>query len=591
MSRQYSFEEGCRIIRIMPQDIPAHGTKKDVRRAFNTIENHEGKAPPDIKSIASEILRRGSFAQEELEKLLPYMKKPQGKGRWKELRWDRLSSSVVLGPLFELVQQAPFQAMPEALDDSRRDKIDQRILRCASRVVTAKALYDKARMSGPDRKQSQEYVKARRDYLVAQGKLHTWTERSSNGRQATYYCVNPPSELEPAPAVAEAESIKPPVIVAEIVEPPVEVAAEVVEPPGAIDLYTKKQSRQSAMAGFGDSRPMEEVFSELNIKDLFWAQWQDTKWMTTNEVAAFLGLTPRAVYKNFERNRDEFIEAGEVQKLESQALKDFRDVNDSESLTSGRPSLHKFAPSINIYNMAGVLRMAWISEGEMGRAVRNATMQLIHSIPAMVKQAADNGRNRQLDTIPTGDLANGVVTEVIEQLMPTVKSTLKDAIKEAQPFFVQSIDGEFAGISPSMERCNQIIQEETPLPPMFTSGGMANWRTWGINDKPVNVPLPVLYVIFIDYELVGRLRECFSVGRGGAGSGRISASHERIRNLYRKQIPFKVLWTQVQRSTMKEPKELEKVEQKLQERLDTLWERQWSKEQQALLESEYPLFA
>jgi hypothetical protein len=44
--------------------------------------------------------------------------------------------------------------------------------------------------------------------------------------------------------------------------------------------------------------------------------------------------------------------------------------------------MHKFAPSINIYTMAGVLRMAWISEGEMGRAVRNATMRLIQSIPA-----------------------------------------------------------------------------------------------------------------------------------------------------------------------------------------------------------------
>jgi hypothetical protein len=584
MSRQYSFEEGCHIIRIMPQDIPAHGTKKDVRRAFNTIENHEGKAPPDIKSIASEILRRGSFAQEELEKLLPYMKLPRGKGRWKELRWDRLSSSVVLGPLFELAQQAPHQAMPEALDDPRWHKIDQRILRCASRVVTAKALYDKARMSGPDRKQSQEYVKARRDYLVAQGKLHTWTERSSNGRQATYYCVNPPSESKPDDV--------------ELVKPPVEVTAEVVEPPGAIDLYTKKQSRQSAMAGFGDSRPMEEVFSELNIKDLFWAQWQDTKWMTTNEVAAFLGLTPRAIDKNFQRNRDEFIEAGEVQKLESHALRDFREATDSESVASGKPSLPKYISQANIYNMAGVLRMSWISEGEMGKAVRNATMKLIHSIPAMVKQSADNARNSQLDTIPTGDLAHTSLYDRIDQIDQRLAQAddnmeyrFERALKKSQPFFVQSIDGEFAGISPSMERCNQIIEEETPLPPMFTSGGMANWRTWGINDKPVNVPLPVLYVIFIDYEFVGRLRECFSVGMGGAGSCRISASHPRIRNLYRKQIPFKVLWTQVQRSTMKEPKELEKMEQKLQERLDTLWERQWSKEQQSLLESEYPLFA
>jgi hypothetical protein len=584
MSRQYSFEEGCRIIRIMPQDIPAHGTKKDVRRAFNTIENHEGKAPPDIKSIASEILRRGSFAQEELEKLLPYMKKPQGKGRWKELRWDRLSSSVVLGPLFELAQQAPHQAMPEALDDPRWDKIDQRILRCASRVVTAKALYDKARMSGPDRKQSQEYVKARRDHLVAHGKLHTWTERSSNGRQATYYCVNLPSESKPD----DVESVK----------PPVEVAAEVVEPPGAIDLYTKKQSRQSAMAGFGDSRPMEEVFSGLSVKDLFWAQWQDTKWMTTNEVAAFLGLTPIAIQRNFERNRDEFIEAGEVQKLEKQALRDFRDATYSKYVASGKHGIPAKTSQANIYNMAGVLRMAWISEGEMGRAVRNATMRLIQSIPAMVKQSADNGRNSQLDTISTGDLAHTSLYDRIDQIDQRLAQAddnmeyrFERALKKSQPFFVQSIDGEFAGISPSMARCNQIIEEETPLPPMFTSGGMANWRTWVIDDKPVNVSLPVLYVIFIDYEFVGRLRECFSVGMGGAGSCRISASHPRIRNLYRKQIPFKVLWTQVQRSTMKEPKELEKIEQKLQERLDTLWERQWSKQQQALLESEYPLFA
>jgi hypothetical protein len=225
-------------------------------------------------------------------------------------------------------------------------------------------------------------------------------------------------------------------------------------------------------------------------------------------------------------------------------------------------------------------------------------MQLIHSIPAMVKQSADNGRNSQLDTIPTGDLAHTSLYDRIDQIDQRLAQAgdnmeyrFERALKKSQPFFVQSIDGEFAGISPSMERCNQIIQEETPLPPMFTSGGMANWRTWVIDDKPVNVSLPVLYVIFIDYEFVGRLRECFSVGMGGAGSCRISASHPRIRNLYRKQIPFKVLWTQVQRSTMKEPKELEKVEQKLQERLDTLWERQWSKEQQALLESEYPLFA
>ncbi len=69
-------------------------------------------------------------------------------------------------------------------------------------------------------------------------------------------------------------------------------------------------------------------------------------------------------------------------KLEKQALRDFREVTHSEWVTSKTPTLSKYARYINIYTMAGVLRMAWISEGEMGRAVRNATMKLIHSIPA-----------------------------------------------------------------------------------------------------------------------------------------------------------------------------------------------------------------
>ena len=213
----------------------------------------------------------------------------------------------------EAVEVRP-QPMPVDLPESAWGPLDRKILESAVKPIAGSVLYDKSRHSNLGRK----YFYTRRDYLVAQGKLHTWTEEPSNGRPTTYYCVNPPSKPDPSSIIAD-----------------VEVAAEAVDPPGAIDLYTKKQFRQSAMAGFGDSRPMEEVFSGLSVKDLFWAQWQDTKWMTTNEVAAFLGLTPRAIDKNFQRNRDEFIEAGEVQKLEKQALRDFRDATDSESVASG----------------------------------------------------------------------------------------------------------------------------------------------------------------------------------------------------------------------------------------------------------------
>jgi hypothetical protein len=55
----------------------------------------------------------------------------------------------------------------------------------------------------------------------------------------------------------------------------------------------------------------------------------------------------------------DFGVGGEVQKLRKQALRGFREVSNSKLDTSGKPSLNKFAPSINIYNMAGVLRMAW----------------------------------------------------------------------------------------------------------------------------------------------------------------------------------------------------------------------------------------
>ncbi len=128
--------------------------------------------------------------------------------------------------------------------------------------------------------------------------------------------------------------------------------------------------------------------------------------------------------------------AGEVQKLEKQALRDFRDATDSESVASGEHGIPARASQSNIYNMAGVLRMAWISEGEMGRAVRNATMQLIHSIPAMVKQAADNGRNSQLDTISTGDLASNVIADRLTDLTMVIQS-LAEKVEAIAPVSVK----------------------------------------------------------------------------------------------------------------------------------------------------------
>lgn len=194
-------------------------------------------------------------------------------------------------------------------------------------------------------------------------------------------------------------------------EEPATNAVTVVEPPEAIDLYTRREFRQAAMEVFDRSR-MEEALS--SIKALLWAQWQGEKWMTTKQVADFLGLTTDAIDKNFQRNRQEFLEAAEVRTLRGVDLKGFRYETDSESVSSKSDLVGKKANAVNIYSVAGVLRMAWMSDGFMGRAVRDFTMKLVHSMPAMIEQGVKLGRDQRLDTMTSSDLAHGVVVERLE---------------------------------------------------------------------------------------------------------------------------------------------------------------------------------
>ena len=468
-------------------------------------------------------------------------------------------------------------------------KVDERILKACVRPITGTNLRSKARGNGDEER---SLYPDRIEYLVQQEKLYTWKERRVN-----YYCVTPPpDESEPASDVVDVE--------VEVVSDqstalmPTDKALSKIN--SARELAIDQHDRLF-LERFKDPRnewfiaQCDKLSEMLHGRPLPWVEFGGRKWLTVKQVATLLGMDPDTIFGHFEQFPLEHsvlsikLTGGKLSAYKECYPPNPPEPTGSDPVGSGglggldEKAAHGHSSHFVLVSPPGVTWVAYKSNTPESDALFKGGMIMAAAIPDLVenkvKTAIELGRNQQLDRIPALDMQEIVTTG------------LTQALKACEPLLTQAVDGEFAGISPSMTVCNQIIEEETPLPPMFTSGGRANWRTWVIGDKPVNVSLPVLYVIFIDYELVGRYRECFSVGMGGAGSCRISASHPRIRLLDRKQIPFKVLWTQVQRSTMKEPKELEKIEQKLQERLDTLWERQWSKEQQSLLESEYPLFA
>jgi hypothetical protein len=212
----------------------------------------------------------------------------------------------------------------------------------------------------------------------------------------------------------------------------------------------------------------------------------------------------------------------------------------------------------------------------------------------VAKQSADNGRNKQLSTIPTGDLAHTSLYDRIDQIDQRLAQAdnnmeyrFERALKKAQPFSVQSIDGEFAGIAPSTTRSNEIV-EKFGLPPMFTPSGLPNWHCWD-GRKPVKLFNPAVYIIFADMQRVGRVRECYSIGITVSNkNGRIGCSHERARCLIQKEIFFKWLWTEIYDTSWEDIEKLKAcLENPLQQQFKTIWEIQFdSKKKKQFLDSD-----
>ena len=64
-----------------------------------------------------------------------------------------------------------------------------------------------------------------------------------------------------------------------------------------------------------------------------------------------------------------------VQTLRTHALKGFREETNTELVSLESPLVGKFANAVNVYSKAGVLRMAWISDGPMGVFLESSLLE------------------------------------------------------------------------------------------------------------------------------------------------------------------------------------------------------------------------
>ena len=454
-------------------------------------------------------------------------------------------------------------------------RVDQRILKACVNPVTASQLRNKAQTG--KRVERRLYL-GRIQYLIEQGKLYTWTS-PAKGKRITYYCVTPPpDEPEPSPDVAEVEVV--------------EVAQE---SPGALvptDKALSKINNAKELAldqhdrlfleRFKDPRnewfvgQCDKLSETLHGRPLPWVEFEGKKWLTVKQVATLLGMDSNTIFWHF----DQFPLEHSVlsTKLTGDSLSVYKQCyppNPPELIQSdwissgglGDKSAHDFSHHFILVSPPGVTWVAYKSNTPESDALFKGGMIMAAAIPGLVenkvKAAIELGRDRRLDSVPSADM----------QEMLTVGLT--QAIKACEPLRIQAVDGEFAGIAPSMTKCNQVV-EDLGLPPMFTPSGLPNWQCWE-GGKPVRIFMPAVYVIFTDLQFVGRPRECFSVGITLSNKeGRVSCKHNRIRLLIRKGIPFKVLWTLIHNSSMSDRTKLESdIEQPIQQGLKTLWEKQW----------------
>ena len=91
-----------------------------------------------------------------------------------------------------------------------------------------------------------------------------------------------------------------------------------------------------------------------NINELRQVEYKDDLILTTEQLAEFYGMTTNNIKKNFQRNKDRFIEGKHYYFLKGASLKAFKD------LVTDSPLVGKRAPSLFLWTKRGASRHAKI---------------------------------------------------------------------------------------------------------------------------------------------------------------------------------------------------------------------------------------
>jgi hypothetical protein len=434
-NHRYSLEELSRVIYVMPSATQAHTNGEHVRRALNTIKKLD-TTPQEIKDLIVSSLVRGWCTRPELELIFPCMQPPRGSGNYKVLCWDKAPRQLL--PLFELLPQneeaeeaepvievKQTAAKPATRSNYRSRKfsfssktneeiweiIDQRILDCASSPITAKVLYKKARTSGPDRKRFQEYVVHRRDLLLAQGKLHTWTEPSSKGRTITYYCVNPPIELKTVPSVAEVKVIGQ----VETGEQPGAIVPviNILASPVMVQDFLLDQHDHEFLEHF--KNPDERMFlavcttaAEKIGRPIEWVEFEERLWLTVKQSANLLGMDERTVRHHLQQFPFEMSVLSE--KLTDDRLNAYKqcysleppEPHQSDWCGSGElggsaelneKAAHEYSTHFILISPAGVTWLAKASATRPAKAIIKEFMMKADKVAPIMEQMGAHSRN------------------------------------------------------------------------------------------------------------------------------------------------------------------------------------------------------
>lgn len=139
-------------------------------------------------------------------------------------------------------------------------------------------------------------------------------------------------------------------------------------------LVESKTARDQGLVELGQKSSEKDVLAA--VKQLFFAVWQGSEYITTQQLADFYEVPEATIRQNSKRYRDEF-DADGTKKLERLSEKELQDARDILSLASKANQVMLFPPR-------AALRMGFLlTESPVAPAVRTASLNIIQGAIAL----------------------------------------------------------------------------------------------------------------------------------------------------------------------------------------------------------------